>query len=618
MSRLPSFRFLWSTARLGVASSLLLGLAVVASAQTPNPSSSQMSPGAMPTPPGGAGPTSSYPPPGGAGPTSSYSSSPYPGSGGMGADGGAAVGLTTQGSGIARSDVSSAVRVQALLYSDVVTVGRINLTKIDYAGLNDFVGAIVDKGVGAIQSNDEYRVKLREYQRSSIKSSFENMLRTAQSAVSQKFYQNKIDDIYLIDYKDETTIFAFPTDGLSEADQKTLIDAVADDAKPFAIFNRYGFVVAVVEHPNGKSVDVEALQAKYRLRALAMNAAQQNAGFGGAAPQLGASPSLGPGSAGSGSAQGNELGLPDAIFAEYQKELKAAEKAQADSRKEVLPFVRRRFANPATAEEAAKFADALKQVDGAAFTYVGVDAAATIKRVENAGLGAQSDAAAEAEAEMIADSFSEDGDVVFDANDAESGAAPFISPGVVKSLFADAEGSYASSGLQTTTLAVSLVGSPRVVAILAFDKPESATAGAANIEKALETTKPLATAWAASLAQNENAEDLDLSPLVDGIFDGLKPQIVGSKVATTLDLDVLKERADVLLPLFGGVEAKSAEEMEADSIDWNLGAEDDGAVDATETEVATDEEEIDDASAPVAAPAATEEADPFGEEDPFN
>lgn len=598
MSRLPSFRFLWSTARLSVASSLLLGLAVVASAQTPNPSASQMSPGAMPTPPGS-------------------SPSPYPGSGGMGANGGAAVGLTTTGSGITRSDVSSAVRVQALLYSDVVKVGRLNLTKIDYAGLSDFVGAVVDKGVGAIQSNDDYRVKLREYQKSSIKSSFENLLKTAQSAVSQKFYKNKIDDIYFIDYEDETTIVAFPTDGLSEADQKTLIDAVADEAKPFAIFNRYGFVVAVVEHPNGKKADVAALQAKYRLRASALNAAQQNAGFGGATSQFGS------GLNGSGAAQGNELGLPDAVFAEYQAELKSAEKAQADSRKEVLPFVRRRFSNPATAEEAAKFADALKQTDGAAFTFVAAEIAELSKMATLAGSGAQTDATPSAE--LLADSFSEDGDdVVFDSNDAAADS-PSFGAGVFKSLLAESND---ANGLQTTAFAVSLVGSPRFVAILAFDKPESATAGAANIEKALATAKPFATAWAASLAQNENAENLDLSPLVDGIFDGLKPQVVGSKVATTLDLNVLKEQADVLLPLFGGVEAKSAAEMEADSIDWNLGATDDATateedetVDATEeTKEGIDATEEDDpfADETETTTETEEESDPFGEDDPFN
>ena len=134
MPRLSSLRPLRSLATSGVLSACLLGAGVASFAQPP----------------------SSYPtttPPG-------YGSSdPY------GANGQDPNALQNVPSGIKRSDVSSVVPLQALLYSDVDEVYRVNLAKIDYVGLNDFFGEIVDKGVGSIRSDDSYRVKLRDYQK---------------------------------------------------------------------------------------------------------------------------------------------------------------------------------------------------------------------------------------------------------------------------------------------------------------------------------------------------------------------------------------------------------------------------------------------------------------------
>jgi len=120
----------------------------------------------------------------------------------------------------------------------------------------------------------------------------------------------------------------------------------------------------------------------------------------------------------------------------------------------------------------------------------------------------------------------------------------------------------------------------------------------------------------------------DLKPLIDVLFDALKPQTAGSKVAVVLDLNVFKENPTALLPLFGGVESKTADEQEADVWDAVDDATDEEAPaeEAAPAEETTDEEvEEDDPFAEEAAPAEettdeeVEEDDPFGsdEEDPF-
>ena len=51
--------------------------------------------------------------------------------------------LINRASGIKRTE-NSIGRLQALLYSDTLSVQRFNLTKIDYEGLSKFVDSIVD------------------------------------------------------------------------------------------------------------------------------------------------------------------------------------------------------------------------------------------------------------------------------------------------------------------------------------------------------------------------------------------------------------------------------------------------------------------------------------------
>lgn len=498
-------------------------------------------------------------------------------------------------SGIKRSDVSSVVPLQALLYSDVDQVFRVNLAKIDYVGLNDFFGEIVDKGVGSIRSDDSYRVKLRDYQKSELKTSFRAMLTALQNFATQNLFANKIDEIYVVNYAvggaDATTVVAVPTDGLSDADQKLALEKLEKQLKPITLFNRYGFVVAVVDHKNAVKPNLAAIQANFLAQAQTQIA--QN-GASGAANYAGSS------GYGSQTIAGvpNVLNLPDGLYRDYAAAVEEAQtNAKTESRKKVLPFVRRRFEKPADA--GSLFFDALKQTDGTAFAAV-VDADGLQAQIaKQAKKATQTDVAS-----VLSGSFA--------GSQADALEESTFDPQKFAS-------NPAFENFKTATFAASLVGSPKLALIVAFDSPETAKKSADAATAALTLAKPLAAQQ--MIAATKGDADADLSPIVDAVFEGIKPQTAGSKVAFVLDLDVLKQNATALLPLFGGVETKSAQEMESDGIDWDLDAEE--ADDATETEAPADEAVEEKAPAdeddPFAeeADGATEEDAPADEDDPF-
>ena len=483
-------------------------------------------------------------------------------------------------SGIKRSDVSSVVPLQALLYSDVDQVFRVNFAKIDYVGLNDFFGEIVDKGVGSIRSDDSYRVKLRDYQKNELKSSFRAILAALQNFATQQLFANKIDEAYLINYAvggtDATTVVAVPTDGLSDADQKLALEKLEKQLKPVTLFNRYGFVVAVVDHKNAVKPNLAAIQANFLAQAqtqIAQSGASSAANYAG---------SSGYGSNGSQTIAGvpNDLNLPDGLYRDYAAAVEEAQtNAKTESRKKVLPFVRRRFEKPADA--GSPFFDALKQTDGTALALV-VDADGVQAGLKNSAKKASQADVASVLSGSFADSNADaDEEKGFDLESVASQPA--------------------FENFKTTTVAASLVGAPKLAVIVAFDSPETAKKSADAATAALTLAKPLVAQQI--VAATKGNADADLTPLVDAVFDGLKPQTAGSKVAFVLDLDVLKQNATALLPLFGGVESKSAQEMESDEVDWDLGAEEAPAdeAEATEEEAPADEDD----------PFADDEEDPF-------
>lgn len=543
-------------------------------------------------------------------PSSSYPSSTPPGYGSSdpyGANGQNANALQNVPSGIKRSDVSSVVPLQALLYGDVTAVARFNFAKVDYAGLNEFVETVVDKGVGSLKSGDRYRDQLRDWQKGDLKAAVKSFLVEAQNIASKTFFANKIDEAYVfvydLDGSDSTVALAFPTDGLSDADVKTLVDYIGSwEVKPIATFNRFGFVVAVMNHRNAAHVNVSEIKKGYQNRALTEGTQGQGAGnYGGAANYASS------GYAGYGSQNAN--GLPDNLQREMDAEIKAArEDARTESIKKCGAAIKARFQKPA--EAGSPIFDALKQTDGAAVAIV----------------LASNDLASHKE--KLAPAKTETPESVLAGSFADADADAKETPALVQ--FIDkADELEGLAGFQTLTLAASLVGSPKLAVVAAFDAPEKAQASADSLNAALTAGKLTAPVLLAQKAKTSG----DLKPLIDVVFDALKPQTAGSKVAVVLDLNVFKENPTALLPLFGGVESKTADEQEADVWDAVDDATDEEAPadDATDEEAApaeetTDEEvEEDDPFADEAAPTEdatdeeTDEDDPFGsdEEDPF-
>ena len=564
MPRLSSLRPLRSRVSGLVLSACLLGSGVVSFAQSSSDYPST-------TPPG-------------------YPSSTPPGGYGPGANGQDANALQNVPSGIKRSDVSSVVPLQALLYSDVDAVFRFNFAKIDYVGLNDFFGEIVDKGVGSLQSSDSYRVKLRDYQKNELKASFRAMLSALQNFATKDFFANKIDEVYVVEYNidadDYTRVVAISTDGLSDADQKLALEKLESLLKPISLFNRHGFIVAVLDHQNAVKPNLQAIQASFLAQAqaqLAQNGASSAASYAGS---------------GSSSYVPNALTLPESLYRDYAAAVEEAQtNAKMESRKKVLPYVRRRFEQPADA--GSPFFDALKQTDGAALAIsINADGLQTLTKAD-AKTKNTPDAATLLSGSFAGSKADADEEKAFNLTNLASNPA--------------------LENFKTATVAASLVGSPKLALIVAFDSPETAKQSADAATAALTLSKPLVAQQV--LAATKGNADADLSPIVDALFDGLKPQTAGSKVAFVLDFDVLKQNATALLPLFGGVETKSAQEMESDGIDWDLDEADeeasaDEADEATKAKASADEDDpfAEEADKATKAKASADEDDPFAEE----
>ena len=535
--------------------------------------------------------------------------------------------IANRASGIKRTE-NALGRLQALLYSDVSSIARVNLTKIDYEGLSKFVDSIVDKAGGVVQSSDQYKVELREYQKESAKSSFKKLLSTIQNAAIQSAFKKKIDDMYDISYAGGSDpgceILAFPIDGLSEADQNAVVDAFSETA--ITVFKRYGFVIAVVGHDNAVKADLDSIEAKFRAKA--EEAQKTNSAYGsysasgsgnGAYGGSGSSTlsptqssmgvSGGLNGSGKNEALANAMGISADLLTDYLEEVQLAKKnARTSSRKAVLPFVRKRFSTPASAEDAKDIAEALGQADGAAITVVanGVDGLLKAFSSEVSGQAKGSD-------DEIARPFAGLG-ANSDEEDVQSFAEPIV----------DAVKEQKSlNSVKTITLAISLIGTPKIASVAAFGNDEDAKDFADGVTGALTLAKPVMKDALDEKLSAVSDEPVDFTPFVNDVFDALKPQTQDNKVAVFIDLAVVEKNASLLLPLLGGKEFKSEQELESDSIDWSVADEKD------ESDASSDDDAQDDD--PFAAPAddsdenvpeeGTDDTDddPFGsdDDDPF-
>ncbi|MGI6401429.1 MAG: hypothetical protein ACOX0A_04875 [Thermoguttaceae bacterium] len=574
MSRFPSLRSFWTTLSSAalVASVVALGCASVFAQGSGDPGA-----------PGGS--------------MSGYDDSYYYGSSG-GYGGQQRDVLTNLGSGIKRPDNFSSVgAVQALLYGDTALVVHFNLAKIDYESTKAFIDELVDKAAGSIQSDDTYLVQLREYQKEDLKESVQEYLSTLQRAVVEHWYNNGMDEAYVITYQSTdpavlgSTIMAFPTEGLSEAQVQRLVDVV-DRYSPYAVFVRYGFVIAVIRHDDAPAFDLAAFQARFAPK-LQSGQNQSYGSYSSGSPRSSGFGSSGYGPNVGGSSSTNLGSNAASLQREYSAELASAREAhKRDARRLVLPRIRNRFELPASAEESADFMRGLSLSDGAVLTFATTD-------LQGLGGLILKEAASAGEA-----------GTPFGALGQLSGSAPGATPAAPKLSLGSMDellGNETASldDLSCLTFSISLVGdAPRGVLFLSFNNEDDAKSSAKVIETTLTLTGPMILEGLKNQMANAGIDtnEVDLSPIFSGILAGLKPRVSGSDLALVLDLEPLKANAGLFVPLLGGVETKSRQEMESDMIDWSIGSAPGGAS----------------TTAPADDSAAADPDDPFGSLDLFN
>ncbi len=535
--------------------------------------------------------------------------------------------ITNVGSGLKRSE-NSLAKIQALLYSDTTFVVRIDLNKIDYESVAAFVDEVVDKAGGTVQSNDEYLVSLRESQKANAKSSFKTLLSTLQNIFVQKAFNNKFDEVYLIAYQndsgDSCQILATPIDGLSAEEQNAAIDAIESIWSPITIFKRYGFVVATYSHDKAVQPDIDEITSRYEAKAreeqktpaygsYSASGSNNNSydSYGDRGGSMSANPMMGGVTMGGTMGGAQSASNMSSLLADYQAEVeKAVKNARADSRKAVLPFIRKRFEKPASAEDGKKVFDCLRQGDGAAVT-VAMTNLEELAKLANSGLNSDDD-------DDVASPFAGLG-----AADDDGEEDPNIA-----SITEEAKKNMDAVNLaKAYTLSLSLVGSPKLVIVGHFNSADDAKTLGDALQASYVVIKPLAKKFLdEQLAEAEVPEDqlVDFTPLLDDLFNGAKPQVSGSKVGIVVDLDAIKKNASLFLPLLGGKEAKSEQELESESIDW--GAADGDSDDADSADAADDDDPFNDGdadededAAPEKEDGGSDDDDPFGsdEDDPF-
>ncbi|MBS7336447.1 MAG: hypothetical protein KIG81_01140 [Thermoguttaceae bacterium] len=463
-------------------------------------------------------------------------------------------GLVNIPSGIQRpGNYSSNNAIKALLYQDASAVLHVCLNKIDYESLSSFVNEIVDKGAGSVRSDDKYRVQLREFQKTDLQNSFQSLLSSLQSTITQSTFKKNIDEFYCVKYvssdpkKMGCVVLAIPTAGLSDDQVCDVMDFLGEKNYVLTIFTRYGFVIAVVAHDSAIPLDLDEIDAKYQERMEKSVEAEYGSYAAGSSSDYRASDSS--------NSQKNSL---TALSQDYLNEVKEAQESnKTASRKEVLPRVRNRFNSPATEDEAKTLSEGLQLGEGCAVTIC-------VKNLDSIkDLLVSSEATADLPFAGLGS-----------ASDDSSATSTLDLESLSKMLSVKGDSSAALPKCDAVTVAVSLVGSPKVALIQSFDQEESAKAFSTAADAALTLAKPmLLKTINEAVASAATSEPVDFSALVDEIFKNLKPQTSGNKVAVVLNLEPLKTNASIFMPLMGAVETKSEKEAESDEIDWSLGEE---------------------------------------------
>lgn len=197
--------------------------------------------------------------------------------------------------------------LQALLYEDCSFIMRVDIRKIDYEMLNKFVGDLVDNGIGAVVSRDEYLSQLRDYQKSQLKQGVARLLQVGRNYLNENLKSKGIGEFFFLGYgnpkdKEGINCCAFPSAHLTNAQKDSLITSLSETFNPLCIFERFGFLIMAKQNKTESSNNNE--------------------------------------------------------------------EAVRELRKTVLPKIRKRFIQAAEAEKAAKSYEALIQANGTAFSLI--------------------------------------------------------------------------------------------------------------------------------------------------------------------------------------------------------------------------------------------------------
>ena len=550
-----------------------------------------------------------------------------PGDGAYGDSGRQAATLVNVASTVKRPDgFSSLSGVQALLYDDAVTVVHVDFTKIDYVSLKSFIDEFIESAAGQAGSNDPYRVQLRKYQKDQLKDDFKSLLATIQNIVVQKLYDNNIDEAYVVRYEssDESspgaTIIAVPLEGFSDAQKNKVVDALAGFSNSMAVFTRFGFAISVIKHDLAlPPVDTSTIRARYIAKTLEKKQLQQalneanGASYGSnngqqtseRGPMVSSSLHRDSAASATNAAAVNAVAnnmdqlnveIDPEFRAEYKKEVEEElDSNRLKSRRVVLPSVRKRFGAPATADASLQLSKALRAANGAAVTIATVDLKSLIQSAleTDASNSTQSDAFSGLGKDAAKKAFSI----------AETAAK---NPAFKELVQAIAE-QEVSDSVKSFTLAFSLVNTPQIVAFTGLSSADDAAKVSDSLQQFMGVIKPLARSFVESEIQESvgDAEGFDVSPLLDPIFESLKPKTADDKMTFVLDLGAVQQNAYVFSALLNGSDAQSGEDAGVEDIDWNTDGGDDSSVEDDRSSADEDDpyqQDEDDASIEKEAP----------------
>ena len=244
---------------------------------------------------------------------------------------------------------ASCASIQALLYSDISTIMRVETQKIDFVELEKMAKDFVQYGIGSFKIEDKYLVKLRENQKTVLKQRIVDYLELLRNDYARVFWANGVNEYYRIRYangQDFCNCVAVPIGSMSETGITAVEQYLEKNYKPIVLFKRFGFIIAIDDHSSKIAAPGTAKEEEEEEEEEEVDGA---AGGGGSA---------------------------NAARAKAKKEREKFLKARLQA---TTPDIRKRFLTPAKLKKGENSAAiALAATNGAAITYVMKDADAVL------------------------------------------------------------------------------------------------------------------------------------------------------------------------------------------------------------------------------------------------